>query len=321
MDDVAISVRLATLRPQACTKMNLNDLRFFVSVVDHGGYSAAARALQVPKSTLSKRVAALEDALGGRLLHRSSRRQTLTFLGEMVLPHARAAVAEGDAVLEAAEILQSEPRGVVRLTCSTITAQYYLAPLWPDFAEAHPRVQLSIHASDRMVDLVSEGFDLAVRDHVGDLADSGLIAMRLGSEADLLVASPDWLRHNGRPAVPADLDGAAALTCTGRIRQETWHLTHPSGESRTVLPKVRFASDDPASVVAMVCRSRGVARLPRCVCGPLLATGAVEAVLPDWSMSGPFCSLVYPQRRGQLPAVRAVIDFLSTRLPPLMREV
>jgi DNA-binding transcriptional LysR family regulator len=291
--------------------LNLNDLRVFAKVVEHGGFSAASRQMGDPKSTLSKRVAALEDSLGGRLLHRNARTIALTPLGEDVLMHARAMLVEADAARAVAERLQAEPAGVVRITCGTITAQYHLAPLWPGVIQRYPRLVPLVHATDRMVDIVAEGFDLALRDHKAPLSDSDLMQLRLGSEPDYLVAAPGFA--TALPEKVQDFEQVPALGNAASGRGEAWHLRR-GDDAITVKPQVRFASDDPCSVLSMALAGHGVARLPKVVCAPQLATGALIRVLPDWHAEGPMTTLLYPSRRGQLPAVRAVIERIAAEM-------
>lgn len=293
--------------------LNLNDLRVFAKVVEHGGFSAASRRMGEPKSTLSKRVAALEESLGARLLHRNAKAIALTPLGENMLTHARAILVEAEAAQTVVEQLRAEPAGVVRITCGVITAQYHLAPLWPRLVARYPRMVPFVHATDRMVDIVAEGFDLAVRDHKGALPDSDLMQLRLGSEPDFLVAAPGFAARQALPETPRDLENVPTLGNGAGGRAETWQLRR-GDEGVTVVPRVCFASDDPGSLLAMTLAGHGIARLPKAVCETHLAIGALLRVLPAWHAQGPVTSLIYPTRRGQLPAVRAAIAFIAAEL-------
>ncbi|MBJ3783987.1 LysR substrate-binding domain-containing protein [Devosia sediminis] len=299
-------------------RINLNDLRLFAKVVEHGGFAAAGRAVGLPKSTLSKRVAVLEERLGARLLQRNARRLATTELGATIAEHAQTMLLSAEVVEAAVAERLAEPNGTVRLTCSTITARYYLAPLWPEFASLYPKVALIVNCSDRMVDLIGKGFDLALRDHVAPLENTDLIAQHLGSEPDYLVASSGWVRANRPIRSPDDIEASDGLYCSSTARAANWPLVNQGGERAVIRLPLRFGSDDPGSVVAMAMAGLGIARLPRCICAPLIGSGDLVRVLPDWTSPGPTTSLLYPHRRGQLPATRATVSFLAERLSGLL---
>jgi DNA-binding transcriptional LysR family regulator len=177
---------------------------FFVQAVDAGGFAAAGRRLGRPKSTVSKRVAELEAALSVRLVHRSARRFVLTDVGQDFYLHARAAMIEADAAESAVHKRLAEPSGIVNVTASVPTAQFRLADQLPRLALEHPRVQVRLHVTDRFVDLVQEGFDIAVRSHFAPLPDSDLVQRQIRTEPIVLVASPDYLAQRGTPRSPED---------------------------------------------------------------------------------------------------------------------
>uniref|UniRef100_UPI001962EEB5 LysR family transcriptional regulator n=1 Tax=Burkholderia sp. LMG 13014 TaxID=2709306 RepID=UPI001962EEB5 len=186
-------------------EVNLNDLYLFVQAVDAGSMSAAARRLDLPKSTVSKRVAELERTLGARLVHRTSRSFRLTPVGTEFFEHARAAVIEAESARDAVLRQAAEPAGVVRITSSVPVAQHILAPCLPALAIVHPKLLLQIHASDRLVDIAQEGFDIAVRSHFAPLPDSALVQRPLAASPIIAVASPAYLARAGTPDAPADL--------------------------------------------------------------------------------------------------------------------
>ena len=181
---------------------NLNDLVFFVQAVDHGSFAAAGRRLGQPKSTVSKRVAELESALGARLIHRTSRSFALTDVGRDFYDHARAAVIEAEAAETVVRHRLAEPSGTVRITTSVPTAQFHLADRLHGLARAFPKLDLQLHVTDRFVDLVQEGFDIAVRSHFAQLPDSGLMQRQIGTERIILVASPALSERARRAAAP-----------------------------------------------------------------------------------------------------------------------
>lgn len=192
-------------------RFNFNDLHMFVQAVDNGGFAAAARHLGVPKSTVSKRVAELEANLDIRLIHRTSRSFVLTDVGKDFYDHARAAVIEAEAAESVVQRRQAEPQGTVRITASVPVAQFHLADRLPVLARAYPKLDLQLHVTDRFVDLVREGFDIAIRSHFAPLPDSDLMQRRMTVEQITLVASPDYLVRRvplGAPRTSSDMTGS-----------------------------------------------------------------------------------------------------------------
>src|SRR3954454_3735631 len=185
--------------------LQLNDLHFFVQAADAGGFAAAGRRLGCPKSTVSKRVAELEAKLGVRLIHRTSRNFVLSEVGQDFYLHARAAMIEAEAAETVVHRRLAEPRGAVSITASIPTAQFYLSELLPKLAREYPKLQLRLHVTDRFVDLVQEGFDIAIRSHFAPLPDSGLIQRQIRTDVFVLVASPGYLAERGMPVSPEDL--------------------------------------------------------------------------------------------------------------------
>jgi DNA-binding transcriptional LysR family regulator len=186
--------------------LNLNDLQMFMQVIDHGGFTAASKVLGTPKQTLSKRVAELERRAGVRLIQRTSRSFTVTELGRELYRHAVAMVTEAGAAEDLIKGRLAEPSGLVRITAAIPTVQTQLAPLLPRIATAYPKIRIELHASDRFVDVVQEGYDIALRAHFVPLPDSDLVQRRLGTEYFWLVASPSYLKGRS-PTDPDDIAG------------------------------------------------------------------------------------------------------------------
>jgi len=294
--------------------LNLNDLRLFARVVEHGGFAAAARALGIPKSTLSKRVGELEGRLGVRLIQRSSRSFAVTELGRDLQQRAAAMLIEAEAAEALVEGRRAEPGGTVRLTASVPAAQFWLADSLPALALAHPKIRLVLHVTDRFVDLVQEGYDLALRSHFGPLPDSGLVQRRLGLQPIHLLAAPGYLARCG---VPADPEALAAHDGLLTAPAETaWRLQGPAGERVTVTPSPRLVADETEVLLRAAAAGLGIACLPAGLCRAALADGSLVRVLPDWTAGSVTTSLLVPHRRGQLPSVRAVVDFLVARFDP-----
>jgi DNA-binding transcriptional LysR family regulator len=290
--------------------LNLNDARFFVRVVEHGGFTPAARALGLPKSTVSKRVAELELALGTPLLHRTSRAFALTPVGQEFHQRAAAMVALAEDAEAAVHGLLTEPTGTVRITSSVPDAQTWLADALPKIAAAHPKVQIALHATDRYVDVLGEGFDIAIRSHADTLADSDLRARTLGRDAFVLVAAPRYLKQHGMPKHPRDLGAHDAALA--RPSSTSLALTHENGERVTVTPRPRFLADEAHVLLAAARASLGFTVMPRGLCHGDLESGALRRVLPKWTAGSVTTTLLMPERRARIPAVRAVADALAS---------
>lgn len=299
---------------------DLNDLQFFAMVVEHGGYAAAERALGIPKSRLSRRIAQLENDLGVRLLQRSTRKFAVTDIGQSVYRHASTMLAEAQAAREAVERVSAVPRGVVRVSCPVALAQELLPRLLPDFLRGYPQVRVQMHVSNRRVDVIQEGFDVALR--VRDrLDDDGELAMRsFGHIRALLVASPAYLARAGRPRLPADLTGHQTLNMSEDEARQRWSLHGPGGEVEQVEVQPCLMALDFPLLLSAARDGLGIALLPEMTCANAIRAGELELVLPDWNLPVGICHAVFPSRRGLLPAVRVFIDFLADRLPGLIEE-
>lgn len=294
--------------------LNLNDLAMFVAAVDHNGFAAASRRLGIPKSTLSKRVAALEDELAARLIHRTSRNFVLTDIGRDFYEHAQASIIEAEAAEAVVRQRQAEPSGRVRMTASVPVAQLYLADCLPELAKRHPKLQLQLHVSDRFVDLNQEAFDIAIRSHFAPLPDSGLVQRQLMVEPIILVASSAYLEAQGVPQSPADLQEHAGLMAN---RNTTSWMLFNATSSMQASPRVAMIADETTALAGAAAAGMGIACLPELMCRDLIASAKLERVLPDWNAGSVTTTLVMPHRRGQLPGVRAAVGFLVERFEQL----
>ncbi|ATB45111.1 LysR family transcriptional regulator [Corallococcus macrosporus] len=270
---------------------------------------ASPRRLGIPKSTVSKRVAELEDGLGARLIQRTSRSFTLTEVGRDFLDHARAVVIEAEAAENVVRRRQAEPSGVVRITTSVPTAQFRLADRLPRLALAHPKVRVELHATDRFVDIVQEGFDIAVRSHFAPLPASGLVQRKLSVDPIILVASPGYLDRRGKPRRPEDLREHDGLLTSALATQ--WKLRGRTGDTVTVAPRGLLIADESMVLLKAALAGLGVVCLPESFTRADTEAGRLVRVLPAWTAGLVTTTILTPHRRGQLPAVRAVIDFLT----------
>ena len=285
----------------------------FARVVDDGGFSAAARTLNMSKSAVSKQISALEDRLGARLLNRTTRRMSLTEAGAALIDNCRRVLAEAEAAESAVGALQSEPAGVLRVNAPVTFGAAHLAPALPDFLARHPLVSVDITLNDRMVDLVDEGYDLAVR--ITRLADSSLIARKLAPARRVMVAAPDYLAHRGTPAALADLSGHDCLAYSYLAADEEWRFQGPKGEESVRLPS-RLRANSGEVLRAAAIAGAGIAALPTFICGADLAAGTLVRVLPDYDNRNFAIYAVWPAGRHPSPKLRAFVDFLAERYGP-----
>ena len=186
---------------------DLNDLYFYVQIVDHGGFAPAGRALGLPKSTLSRRLAALEERLGVRLIQRSTRRFTITEIGQTYYEHCKAMLVEAEAAQAAIELTRAEPRGVVRISCPITLLNAHVSDMLADFMVSYPHVTVQLDATNRRVDLIGEALDIAIRVRPPPLQDSDLVMRVLSDRSQCLIASPALIERHGMPGSPADLGG------------------------------------------------------------------------------------------------------------------
>lgn len=297
---------------------DLNDLYYFAMVVEHGGFAAAERALGIPKSRLSRRIAQLETDLGVRLLQRSTRRFAVTDVGQSVYRHAQSMLEEAQAAREVVDRLSAEPRGLIRVSVPVSIAQQQISRILPGFLATYPQVRVQLHVSNRRVDVINEGFDVALRVR-SQLTDDGSLVMRsFGNIQGLLVASPAYLAKHGRPQTPDDLHKHISLSMSEEEGKQRWELHGPDGEVVRIDLQPRIMAGDFPVLSEMAVRGLGIALLPETVCADFVRTGALEVVLPDWNLPEGICHAVFPSRRGLLPAVRVFIDYLAEHLPPLL---
>jgi DNA-binding transcriptional LysR family regulator len=294
---------------------SLDDFYYFAKVVEHGGYAAAGRQLAIPKSRLSRHVVELETRLNVRLVNRSTRRFAVTDIGQEVYRHATAMLGEADAAVAAVEFARAAPRGVVRMSCPVALAQNPLAGLLPEFFARFPAVRLLIHASNRRVDVLNEGFDLALRVRTRPSGEDGLVMRSFGQTRELLVASRAYLDGAGRPQRPEELTGHATLGFSPEADTQRWELTGPNQESVRVEVAPRLICHDFVVMRAAALAGTGIALLPESLVRRDLDAGHLEPVLHHWTLPQGVLHVVFQGRRGLLPAVRATLDYLAERLP------
>jgi DNA-binding transcriptional LysR family regulator len=299
---------------------DLNDLYYFAQVVQHRGFAAAGRALGVPKSKLSRRIALLEERLGVKLLYRSTRRFSVTEIGQTFYTHCRAMLIEAEAAEEAIALTRSEPRGILRVTCPVALLDAQLGAMLIEFMRAHPLVTVHLEATNRRVDVISEGVDVAIRVRPPPLEDSELQLRVLASRGQCLVACPALLARHGTPAAPADLHRLPSLDLGIPQNAHAWHLLGPDGAAATSHHQPRLVTRGMATLRAAAIAGLGIVQLPRMMIREPIARGELVAVIPHWTPRRETVHAVFASRRGLLPAVRAFIDHLAARFAQLPAE-
>ena len=292
-------------------RIDLNDYAYFAAVVAQGGFAAAGRALREPKSKLSRRIAALEDRLGLRLIERSSRRFRVTDTGLAFYERCRAILAEAEQAEALVKHVQAEPHGRVRFCCPTGMLET-VSSLISSFLARYPKVRVQLVATDRAVDLIAERIDLALRVRASLTSDAALTMRSLGASARILVASP---RIASQVADVPQLASMPTLATSDDGDELEWHLEVGDGRREMVRVVPRLGCEDMATVRDAAIDGIGVALLPDHVCRDALAAGRLVRVLPAWHGLQGVVHLVFTTRRGLPPAVRALIDHLATGFP------
>lgn len=299
---------------------DLNDLYYFVHVVEHGGFAPAGRALGVPKSKLSRRLALLEERLGVRLLQRSTRRFSVTEIGQDFYEHCKAMLVEAEAAHEVIERTRSEPRGIVRVCCPVTLVETQVGQMVADFMALHPQVDVHLDATNRRVDVVGEAIDIAIRVRPPPLEDSELVLRVLSERAQRLVASPALLERLGVPALPEDLPGLPSLALGPPQQDHAWQLYDADGGATTVRHQPRLVTGNMSALRAAALAGIGVVQLPGMVVAEDLARGDLVSVVPAWSPRREIVHAVFPSRRGLLPSVRALLEHLAERFEALGQD-
>jgi DNA-binding transcriptional LysR family regulator len=304
-DDAAVS------RGRVLPMFDLNDLYLYAKVVEHGGFAPAGRILGLPKSRLSRRVAKLEERLGVRLIQRSTRQFQVTEVGLEYYRHCLGMLEQAVAAEDAVERNRAEPRGIVRLASSTALLDSRLAPMLARFMAQCPVVELLVKSYNRRVDVIGEGFDLVLSVQHQPLESSELVMRRLAPSRQCLVAAPGLLAEHGRPLSPEGLQLLPSLNWGANVQDATWMLIGPAGAEAAVRHRPRVVSDDLAVLREAALAAVGAVLLPEEAVRADLADGRLVHVLDDWAPREGEVVALFPSRRGLMPAVRKLIDYLA----------
>lgn len=282
----------------------------FTRVAETGGFTAAARAMGIPLATVSKRVAELEEHLGVRLIARTTRRSSLTEPGKRFLIHGRLIVDALQRAADEAAHAVTEPSGRLRLTLPSVLVEAGFGTVVARFVAANPKLRCEIDVADRYVDLVAEGYDLAIR--VGKLKDSSLIRRRIGSTEASMFAAPSLIARHGVPSHPGALVGYPLIgEQIAPGESQVWILHGEGRKPAKVEFKPRMSANSARAIADAIEAGLGIGRLPTFAGRRLVAAGRAVQVLPGWAGPGLDISLVHAANRGMLPGVRLLIDMLS----------
>jgi DNA-binding transcriptional LysR family regulator len=291
---------------------NLNELAAFTRAAEMRSYVAAGRALGISASAIGKSVMRLEDKLGVRLLHRSTRRISLTAEGELFFQRCLRILDDLQQAQAEVVSLSASPRGKLRVSVPVIGYRM-LMPILPRFSALYPDIELEIDFSDRLVDMVAEGIDIAIRS--GELGDSRLTARKLGPFRFQIMGSPAYLARHGIPALPGELEQHLCLhykfPSTGKLQD--WEMKLPAGVSPPRLP-VSFSCNHIEALISAATQDMGLVYLPDFIVRESVAAGQLQAVLSDYTMIGGFFSVLWPTSPYMPPKLRVFVDFIFAHL-------
>lgn len=298
---------------------DLNDLKLFVDVVEQNGFAAAARKLNVPRSRLSRRIGLLEERLGVRLVQRSTRHFVITEIGREYYRHCVAMLVEAEAAQEMIDRTRSEPQGVVHVSCPSSVVYFQVGEMIARFMAECPKVEVVLESTNRRVDVLREGIDVAIRVRFPPLEESDLVVKRFAESKQRLVASPRLLAGMANPPAPADLGGLPSLAWNPDRQSHDWRLDGPDGATAIVRHRPRLVTEDMVALRLAALNGVGICQLPTMVVRQDLKDGTLVDVLPDWAPKAGIIHAAFPSRRGLLPSVRALLDFLGAEFAELAR--
>lgn len=298
----------------------LNEIQIFAAIVERGSFIAASNLLQIPKTTVSRKIEELETRLGVRLLQRTTRKMSLTEAGQAYYEHCERIIAEIDEAERAVGQLAEAPRGTLRVSTSFSIGSRFIGRMLPEFLRRYPDVRVNLVLSNAVEDLVEGNYDLAIR--AGRLADSSHASRSLGQSRSSLVASPDYVKEKGLPATPQDLVGHRTLALSQRDERAgryVWELEEAAGGRKKPQPlsvpiEPVMICNDPEPILQSVLGGEGIGFVPDLFIGEPLRRGQLVQVLPDWCGPSVPVSAVYTSRRGLSPKVRVFVDFLIEHL-------
>lgn len=299
---------------------DLNDFYYFHAVVTYHGFSAAARQIGVPKATLSKRVAKLEERLQVRLLERSTRQSRMTDVGRAFYEHCQSILAGAEAAEAAAAQSHAEPQGIVRVSCPQGLIQNLVEDLLPGFMKQYPKVRVQLKVINRRADLIDDRVDIAIRARSRLDNDHNLIVRPMGYSRLVLVMSRQFFATFGqRPTIDC-LASLPTLSMVEDADEDVWELVGPEGQTRNFRLTPRLFCSDFELLRKATLEGLGVSLLPEHICMPWLQTGELVNVLPDWHTRPAIVYAAFISRKGLLPSVRTLIDYLVLEIPRILNQ-
>jgi len=294
--------------------VDLNDYFYFVHVVEKKGFSQAARALDMPKSRLSRHVSKLEARLDTKLIQRTSRQFSVTDAGQLFFRHAKAVMEEAAAAEAAIQTTKQTLSGRVTMSCSVGMAQFALKDLVVKFLAEQPKVELVQQVTNEAIDLIASGVDLAIRGHIDTLPDSTSVQRHLATVSWHLFASPEYLERTGTPVSPYDLYKRQSLKVGWQPASGHWNLTREDGLKTTIPFSPQLCSDDMSTLKSAAVEGLGIVSLPAYTSRKELAQGSLVRVLPEWHTGIAQLTLLRPSRKGQSPSVNVFSDYLLANM-------
>ncbi|WP_419903827.1 LysR substrate-binding domain-containing protein [Kiloniella sp.] len=292
--------------------INLNDMVLFAKVADLQGISPAATALGIPKSRISRRVAALEEALGVRLLERTTRSVQLTEMGEIFVQHCKRIVEESESAVESVHRMMETPRGLLRISVSFAMGQYLIAPYLGEFLKLYPDIEINMDLNNRRVDLIAEGYDLVIR--VGDQQDSSLMSKVIGQARAHLCASPNYIKQHGPITSVEQLPHHKLLTMSNSNNVKQWVLENNRGELKSIDVSPNSSINDFSALRSLVEVDGGISIMPEYIIHDAIAKDRLVRVLPEWQSTIISYYVLYPSRKGLTKKARAWIEFFTEKL-------
>jgi DNA-binding transcriptional LysR family regulator len=290
----------------------LRSMEVFVAAVDTGSFTAAAERFGISAVMVGKHVRELEQRLGAALLTRTTRRQSLTEIGRQYAEQCRAILAQIGAAESLAETMRLAPRGVLKVTAAVSFGMEWLSPMLPDYLEMYPEVSVDLSLNDRMIDMVEEGFDVAVR--IGTLEDSSLVARPLRPYGVVICGSPEYLERRGMPQVPADLAQHECLEFSGWVPQARWRLKGVKDARH--IPLSRLRANNSYALKQAALKGFGLIMQAETALAQDIAAGRLVRVLDDYLPTPRPMHLLYPRDRQPTPKLTSFIDFMLSRLGP-----
>ncbi|MFW1830090.1 LysR substrate-binding domain-containing protein [Acinetobacter baumannii] len=300
---------------------DLNDLYYFAKIVEYGGYSAAARALDIPKSKLSRRVALLEERLGVRLLHRSTRQFSVTELGQQYYQYCHAILIDAENAQEFIDLNQSEPRGTIRVSCPPALLHHHMGEFLTKFMLQFPKIKIYIDVTNRNVDVLNEGIDIAFRVRYPPLKDSGLVMKKFVTSDQCLVAHPRALSKQPIPQTLDELHQFRTIGLGNAEQQSVWVLHHQEHGTTHFQHDPDLIVNDMTGVLQAVIHGLGIAPLPIMMAHEYILRKELIVVLPEWKPTSGIVHAAYASRKGLLPAIKRLLDFLEEQFNQLDKDL